>query len=158
MRRTLKEPDLEPFVEQAIAEMRGLLRDAGVPEAGLPFTIVHAKVASDHAGEIEVCVPCTASDLDAGVVPLGTIVSTRGAVTDVSLERAQHAEIRAAYERIAEAILTAGFLLGPAPREHYDATGRIVRIVWPLGDRAVGEHAVGTHAVGTHESDATRFG
>ncbi len=145
VRRTLKEPDLRPFVEQSIAEMRALLRDAGIPEAGPPFAIYHDKVTVEAPGDVEVCVPCSLERSDSGVIEHRTIVATRAAVVAVPTADVRYPEILAAYDAATAAILDAGFLLGAAPREVYD--GPTTRIVWPLGARAEAAHATSeTHA------------
>ncbi len=139
MRRRVALADLSPFIEQAIAEMRGMLRDAGVPEAGAPFVIFHDKVVEDHDGEVEVCMPCAASDLDEGVVERRELPAARVAFARVPSESARYPEIIGAYDAVADRIVRDGFLLGDAPREIYD--GEATEVVWPIGGSAEDTHA-----------------
>lgn len=130
MRRRLKRADLVPFVTQAIAELRELLRGAGIPESGDPMTLYHAKVGVDDEGDVEVCVPCEASRLDESVIERREIPAATVAYTTIPSDPNAHEIILAAHEAIAERILHDGYLLGEVPREIYHAA--TIEIAWPF--------------------------
>jgi len=139
VRRRVTASDLRPYIDQSIAKMRGLLRDAGIPEAGAPFAIYHEKIAADRDGDVEVCVPCAASVLDEDVIERRTLPAARVATTAVPAASAHYPEILEAYDAVAARILHDGFLLGESPREIFDTDG--IRVAWPIGGQAEATHA-----------------
>ncbi len=138
VRRRLEIADLSPYVTQSIAKMRQVLRGAGIPEAGVPFSIFHERVGEERAGEVEVCVPCAADALDEDVVERRDLPATAVAYVTLANEQARYPEILDVYEAIAASMLRDGHLLGEGPREIYHDTQ--TEIAWPIGRPASTEH------------------
>jgi effector-binding domain-containing protein len=138
-RRKVEASELRTFVSQTIAELRQQLLRTGVPESGEPFAIIHEKVDAQRPGEVEVCVPCRATDADDIVLERRMVPGALAAYVEVDEADAEFPRIVAAYDAVADFILRQGRLLGDAPRELYGESG--TRIAWPMGGEAKGPHA-----------------